>query len=1451
MKSIASSIQRVGYYVYNPVKTLPITRIQFCILTEHEKIRLAEANIEHKEKFANGQPIPLGLFDPNMGTVSRSYDCFVCGLNYVECPGHFGLLDLGTYIFKFEYIDYVKTLLNFFCFSCSKILIDEDIITKIIKMQEKDRIKFIKETITPSSTFYCNHCGAIQPIITVKAKGRITYSYRSETTGKVSMIKNILTAEMVYEKFMRISNNDLKIIGINPKFSRPENLLIRYMLVPPPCLRYPLGGEKYKKPDDLDRLLSAVVESSLSLHNSKGTSRRIDDIINEISQAYNTLFSGSAKGGLTDLQGLKSIVERIGKKVGVIRYNLMGKRVEFAGRTVITGLPDLKISEASIPLSMAMGLTIEERVTNYNIDYLQGLVDNGATIYPGAGFVERAGTMINLKIVKIPIILEIGDIVHRHMIEDDVFMLNRQPSLHEHSMMCFKAKISPTAETISINLLICEPFNADFDGDEMNIHVPKTIQTAVEARMLANVERQILRPATGTNYGGFTFDALLGCYRITKYPIKLSRELIMNALTKNGTLPQIDFKNFKEMDGKSLLSLLLPPISLRKAGVEIKLGKITKGIINKKTMGTNGNNTIAQRICMDFSPSLMIDVLFNMQTAIDVILMEIGHTVSIQDLIITDETFKQKITKFLEDAYIGVAQLEQKVASNSLIVPQEFVPIEYLTSLISDELENGFSKVVASVEEYPITGNFFLDMALAGSKGKVSNVASMGFAIGFKSFQNSELRRSFGDRFLPVFTRYTLDPKNWGFIANSFVDGMDAIEFFTYGVVGRDSLIDTALATAESGYLNRKLNALLGVDYVEYDLTIRDTFGVIVQHLFGNCGFDPKYMLKYRLNICFKTRDEIEKEYFYSSTQKDEKEIIEKEKYTLFNLRDKLVRSYVYKRNVKSFDDNAISVYSPFGIQIILNYCLDNYEKFGIKSKPITLKCWYERIMKLVNELPKYFNNIGYQQKCEIYESSVLPIRLYILSELSSKNVLEKYKLDEGGFRWILDTILFNFQRAMIDAGRNIGCQSAQSISMNSTQMTLNTFHHAGVASMSARTTTGVPRLRELLHLTQTKKQKNPSMTIYLKKQYSPYRSSAQEIATAIKYLDVVNLLHSSGVYYEYIPMKKFAVKEDEIWAKEYLKHDIHVKSMKTNLSSWIIRLTFSRKKLYAEKVRLYEISFSITKKLKGIVTIINSSDTIPYPTIIIYFDKSKIMQSKGEFNVVSETLQKIRKDGIHIRGIDGIIDAIIPTNPVSFLRYSPATQDLEIGEDGKPGVKEWGVKTHGTNLVKILSSDIPYIDKRKIISNSPPEIFEVLGIEACRRLLTEEIVGVFGEDEIHPHHVELLTDNMTYLGFLISINRFGIAKGNYGELTRIAFEQAVQNIKDACFMGRHDDMAGLESNIMTGQLVPTGTGTKIGLQYNLDLMDKYFGEKDAQKGGGNLTKKIKKRKVIIDELKL
>ena len=1516
MKSIVDSIEKVGYYVYNPVKTSQIEGIQFCMLSEQEKIKISEVNIIHKEKFTNGQPIPLGLFDPNMGTVSRSYDCSTCGLDYVECVGHFGLLDLGTYIYKFAYLDRVKTILDLFCFNCSRILINEEIINKTMKITVmKDRLRYIKEIFSSSSSSYhCNHCGFLQPVIAVKPKGKITYSHRLASSKEVSSIKNPLTAEMVYEKFSRISDNDLKILGINPKFSRPENLVIRYMLVPPPCLRCPLGGEKYKKPDDLDKLISNVVESASTMRNSRGTTRRIDDIIFDIAQAYNTLILGGAKGGLTDIQGAKSILERIGKKGGIIRSNLTGKRVEFAGRTVITGLPSLKISEASIPLRIAMGLTIEERTTKYNIEYLQGLVDNGASIYPGAGFVERAGTMINLKIVKIPIILEIGDIVHRHMIEGDPFILNRYPSLHEHSMMCFSGKISPISETISINLLITPPFNADFDGDEMNVHVAKSVQTGIEAHLLANVKKQVMRPATGANYGGFIFDALLGCYRITKYPITLKKELIMNAVSQCTVLPNFD--KIKDMCGTDFISMLLPPISLKKGGVEIKLGKITKGgIISKNVMKGDGFNNIPYRIHMDISGSLMVDTLYNLQSSLDIILMSIGHTVSIKDLIIDDEKTTKRISDILEQAYIEVAEIEKKIASNSLIIPQEIIPINYVSALVASHMENGFSKIAAIIEEKPMDGNRFLDMVLSGAKGKLMNVICMAFVIGYKSFQGNNLKRAYGDRFLPIFTRYTLDPKNWGFISSSFLDGMDPVEFFTFGVAGREGLIDTALGTAEAGYLNRKLNAILGGDYVEYDMTVRDAFGIVIQMLFGGCGFDPKYILAYKLDICYKTVTEIKKEYFLSlgeedkkkkgeednkkkgeedkkkkgeedkkkkgekeeedkkkdkkkkggkkekkkkgekeeekRTKKEEKktkkEILEMEQYKLLSLRDKVCSSYINKRSMKINGGDRIMVYSPFNIKSIVGYCLDNYEQLNIKPIPISVERWYWNIMRVVETITKYYNNISYETQCEIYENSVIPLRLYILSELSTKKVIEEYKLDEAGFRWILDMILFNFQRGLIEPNKNVGCSTSQCISMNSTQMTLNTFHFAGIASMSERRTKGIPRLREILQLTAPKKQKTPSMAIYLKPEYATFRSSAQEVATAIKHLSIIDVLQSSGIYYEYIPMKKFAIKSDSVWVKEFVKYNVGEKA--TNLSSWIIRFTFSRIKLYSERLRLYEISFALSKAFGRMVYVVSSSDSDETPTIIMYFVKDKIPSNKEEFGYVSETLQKIRKKGVHIRGISGIEESHVPPKPTDILRYDIVTQDLVIGEDGKAGVKEWGVGAQGTNLSKILYESIPYIDKKKIVSNSAPEVYNILGIEASRRILIEQIATIFGDDELHPHHIELVADNMTYLGFLISINRFGILKGNYGELSKIAFEQAVQNIKDACFIGKGDEMRGLEANIVTGQLIPTGTGTKIGLQYNLDMMDKYF--TDKKKGGSKDLTKTKKRKVEIDVLDL
>ena len=458
------SVKQGKFYNHSPIKSEKITSIQFSLLTQNEKNSLGAVEILHKEQFSNKIPIKAGIFDPGMGTISRNYICATCGLDMNDCPGHFGKLDLGTYILQAAFIHNLKDFLKLFCFSCSRILLDEQTINKILKIKKRARLPLIKtKYLTNNANIrYCNHCGTEQPIFEFEKTGKIYYIFKVDK----NILRLVLSAEMIYEKFSRILDSDLYVIGINPKFSRPENIVSKTFLIVPPSMRPPRDGDEYTRPDDKDRFIGDIIETVNTLKSSKGDIKKIDRNVNDIFCNINAMFSNKHNFCQNRMDNIdrkqKTITESIKGKKGLVQGLLHAKRVDFSARTVISPYPGLKINQVGIPKKVAMSLTVSEVVTDHNIKLLQAFVDNGTVTYPGAYLVNRAGILILLEYQKEQsFILEYGDIVERHMIDGDVFMFNRQPTLHRMSMMCHIAKIMKRGDTFRMNVADTKPYNAD------------------------------------------------------------------------------------------------------------------------------------------------------------------------------------------------------------------------------------------------------------------------------------------------------------------------------------------------------------------------------------------------------------------------------------------------------------------------------------------------------------------------------------------------------------------------------------------------------------------------------------------------------------------------------------------------------------------------------------------------------------------------------------------------------------------------------------------------------------------------------------------------------------------------------------------------------------------------------------------------------------------------------
>jgi DNA-directed RNA polymerase II subunit RPB1 len=453
-----------------------IKGIRFTIMSPEEILRMSVAEVTRTDTYQVSEPVVNGLFDPRMGVLDHNKVCQTCEQKNTFCPGHFGHISLAKPVFYIQFFDTVKKILRCVCFRCSKLLVnpESDTIKAIMskKLSRQKRWELIYKMC--SKIKRCGQdcpdgCGAKQPDkIYRDTIVKIIMEWK-EVEGDDDIKKQVFRAEEILRIFKRISDRDAEVMGFSRKFNRPEWMICTVLPVPPPAIRPSVRSDTgQRSEDDLTHKLCDIVKSNnaIKARIEKGASKEQIDIATQVLQYHVATFIDNKIPGINPAQQrtgrlLKSLSERLKSKEGRIRGNLMGKRVDFSARSVITPDPNISIDELGVPIKIAMNLTFPEVVNKYNRDKLAEYVKNGPNKYPGAKYIRKGAVTKSLKnIDRSNIILEDGMIVDRHLINGDPVLFNRQPSLHRSSMLCHRVRVMPY-NTFRLNVCVCAGYNAD------------------------------------------------------------------------------------------------------------------------------------------------------------------------------------------------------------------------------------------------------------------------------------------------------------------------------------------------------------------------------------------------------------------------------------------------------------------------------------------------------------------------------------------------------------------------------------------------------------------------------------------------------------------------------------------------------------------------------------------------------------------------------------------------------------------------------------------------------------------------------------------------------------------------------------------------------------------------------------------------------------------------------
>jgi DNA-directed RNA polymerase subunit A' len=808
-----------------PIKK-QVESLQFTLLSPDEIKKISKAKIITPELYdVDGYPVDGGLMDLRLGAIDPGVRCRTCGGRLKECLGHPGSIELARPVMHIKYVPIIELFLRAFCSECHRLM---------LKDKDKEKYKSVKDRLKRAKdSKKCPHCSSEQEKIKLE----------KPTTFRVGK-RRIFPGE-IRERLVRISDEEAKLAGIDPKIFRPEWGVLTLLLVPPVTVRPSItleSGERSE--DDLTHKLSDIIRANQRLWenlNAGAPEVIIEDLWDLLQYHATTFFDNS----ITKIpparhrsgQPLKTITERIKGKEGRIRHNLAGKRVNFSSRTVISPDPALKINEVGVPFEVAEILTVNERVTSFNIDKLKSVILNEH--YPTANYVIRPdGRRKRItQDLKNEILEELkqGYVVERQLIDGDVVLFNRHPSLHKASLMAHFVKVLPY-KTFRIHPATAAPYNADFDGDEMNIHVPQTEEARAEAKILMDVNQNLISCKDNSNMLGCISDALTGNYYLSNDTI--SRAEASQNLYKAG----IEVKFVKnKVTGKEVISEILPKINFKgktRFGepLQIKNGKIETGVIDENSFGVESGELL-KVLDKEFGRTKTINVLENAFSVGTHYLSNHGFTISVDDLNV-NEKVKKSTSDIIKEAEDETNRIIDSYKTGKLeIIPgktsEETREIKILQTLNSIR-----TKIGKVVEKEVHKTNPISVMISSGAGGNILNITQMACCVGQQALWAKRIGIGYTNRTLSFFKEGDLSPRARGFIYNSFLSGLEPYEFFFGAITGRDSLMDTALRTPKSGYLYRRLANALQDIRVEYDGTVRDGSGSVLQFKYGNDGKD-------------------------------------------------------------------------------------------------------------------------------------------------------------------------------------------------------------------------------------------------------------------------------------------------------------------------------------------------------------------------------------------------------------------------------------------------------------------------------------------------------------------------------------------------------------------------------------------------------------------------------------
>ena len=951
----------------------------------------------------------------------------------------------------------------------------------------------------------------------------------------------------------------------------------------------------------------------------------------------------------------------------------------------------------------------------------------------------------------------------------------------------------------------------------MNLHMPQNELSESELRNLAAIPYQIISPSSNAPIIGIYQDSMLGSYLFTRDDVNFNPRQAMNLLMGYSKVDMKELREKKQITSFDILSQITPPISLKYKTklfeddedattsnnvLEIIDGKYIRGQAEKGVFGS-GTKGILNRICNDFGNMACSNYIDDLQQVITEYMKTSAYSVGISDLISNSET-TERVLRVIMEKMNDVKDIIDKVHLGILENNSGKSNVQEFEIQVGNVLNNATSETgkigVKSLDK----SNRFVKIVKSGSKGSMLNISQMISCLGQQSIDGKRVPYGFDNRTLPHFSKYDDSPEARGFVKNSYISGLTAPELFFHAMGGRMGLIDTAVKTSQTGYIQRRLVKGLEDLKVEYDGTVRNNMGKIVQFTYGDDGAETTRVENQSIQLVNMSVEDIYMYYdlvgindgenkellqIYTTDtikrfkkQRDEtKSICRTRIEKLIEYRDELVDKVFKFKN-----ENTIK--SPIAFQHIIQNIQGQMNITSNSAVDITPFEFIDVCDNTLAKLKKMFN-----------VTRLFEILFYF--NLSPKEILIKKRFNKQAVTVLMEHIILNYKKSIVHPGEMVGVIAGQSIGEPTTQLTLNTFHHSGVATKS-NVTRGVPRIEEILRLTRNPDK--PSATVFLKPVDQYDKDRATNYCNMIQHTKLVDVVKSVEICFD-PDDKDTKIIQDRDLIQQYYEFEEMIQDCNKDSegaplpkSKWLIRIEIDAETLLDKNITMDDIHYAIKqsheKNIHCIFSDMNSSNLIFRIRL-----NSEILKKK------KETVDSLdQSDDIYLlkNFQDNLLNNIVLRGVNGITIVNPRLlKSMVVKEDSKYVSKDlWILDTTGTNLQDLFMLD--FIDYTRTYSNDIREVYDCLGIEAARQNILNEFNEVMEASDayVNYHHLSILCDRMTVKSDLVPMFRSGIMNDNIGPISKGTYEMHTEVFLDASRHGDFDQMRGVSANVMCGQ---------------------------------------------------